>query len=52
MALVTDAVFRDDAYLTETDASVIGINDRGGIILNRTIFYATSGGQPGATGRL
>ncbi len=52
MALATDAVFRDDAYLTETDASVIGINDRGGIILNRTIFYATSGGQPGDTGRL
>ena len=36
----------------ETDASVIGINDRGGIILDRTIFYATSGGQPGDTGRL
>ncbi|HEY5819443.1 MAG TPA: alanyl-tRNA editing protein, partial [Mesorhizobium sp.] len=52
MAFATDAVFRDDAYLTETDASVIGINDRGGIILNRTIFYATSGGQPGDTGRL
>jgi len=52
MALATDTVFRDDAYLAETDATVIGLNERGGIILNRTIFYATSGGQPGDTGRL
>ncbi|RUW24645.1 alanyl-tRNA editing protein, partial [Mesorhizobium sp. M1A.F.Ca.IN.020.06.1.1] len=28
------------------------INDRGGILLDRTIFYATSGGQPGDTGML
>ena len=28
------------------------INDRGGIVLDRTIFYATSGGQPGDTGFL
>ena len=28
------------------------VNERGGIILDRTIFYATSGGQPGDTGRL
>lgn len=47
---VTQAVFRDDAYLREADAAVVAINDRGGIILDRTIFYATSGGQPGDTG--
>jgi len=28
------------------------LNDRGGILLDRTIFYATSGGQPGDTGYL
>ena len=28
------------------------VNERGGIILDRTIFYATSGGQPGDTGLL
>lgn len=44
------ALFRDDAYLKETTARVVGINDRGGILLDRTIFYATSGGQPGDTG--
>jgi misacylated tRNA(Ala) deacylase len=46
----TNALFRDESYLRETTASVVGINDRGGIILDRTIFYATSGGQPGDTG--
>jgi misacylated tRNA(Ala) deacylase len=46
----TEALFRDDAYLRETEASVVRINDRGGILLDRTIFYATSGGQPGDTG--
>ena len=48
----TDALFRDDAYLRETAATVVAVNDRGGIILDRTIFYATSGGQPGDTGLL
>lgn len=52
MAFSTEAVFREDAYLRETEANVVGINDRGGIIFDRTIFYATSGGQPGDTGAL
>ena len=52
MALPTEPLFRDYAYLAETEAEVLGINERGGIILDRTIFYATSGGQPGDTGRL
>lgn len=51
MAWRTETVFRDDAYLTENEARVVAINDRGGIILDRTIFYATSGGQPGDTGK-
>ena len=48
----TEVLFRDDAYLREADARVVRINDRGGIVLDRTIFYATSGGQPGDTGFL
>jgi misacylated tRNA(Ala) deacylase len=52
MAFVTEAVFREDAYRKTDEAKVVAVNDRGGIILDRTIFYATSGGQPGDTGFL
>jgi misacylated tRNA(Ala) deacylase len=47
----TDCLFRDDSYLTECDARVVGITDQG-VLLDRTVFYATSGGQPADTGRL
>lgn len=50
MAFRTEALFRDDAYLKTTEAEVVGLTERGGIVLDRTIFYATSGGQPGDTG--
>ncbi|MGN6145939.1 MAG: alanyl-tRNA editing protein [Mesorhizobium sp.] len=50
MAFRTEALFRDDAYLKTTEAEVVALTERGGIVLDRTIFYATSGGQPGDTG--
>ena len=50
---MSDALlFRENAYLRDADATVVAVNDRGGIILDRTIFYATSGGQPGDTGTM
>ncbi|CDX57598.1 Alanyl-tRNA synthetase [Mesorhizobium plurifarium] len=52
MAYKTEALFRDDAYQKTAEAEVVAINDRGGILLDRTIFYATSGGQPGDTGMI
>ena len=52
MAYATEALFREDGYLAEAEAAVVHVNERGGIILDRTIFYATSGGQPGDTGKL
>ena len=52
MPFETVPLFRDDAYLTTCEAEILGVNARGGIILDRTVFYATSGGQPGDTGRL
>ena len=46
----TEPVFRDDPYLTTLDATVIGRGEKGGILLDRTIFYPTGGGQPGDRG--
>jgi misacylated tRNA(Ala) deacylase len=48
----TKLLFRDDAYLREVKATVLAVNERGGIILDQTSFYATGGGQPGDTGHL
>ena len=48
--MATELLFRDDAYLKDTEATVLAVNDRGGIVLDRTIFYATGGGQPGDSG--
>ena len=52
MAHVTKPAFLEDAYLTACESKVLAINERGGIILDQTNFYATSGGQPGDTGKL
>ena len=48
----TELLFRDDAYRDATEATVVAVNDRRGIVLDRTVFYATGGGQPGDSGRL
>jgi len=48
----TECLFREDAYLTSTPATMVGISEKGGLIVDRTCFYATSGGQPGDSGTL
>jgi misacylated tRNA(Ala) deacylase len=48
---MTEALFRDDAYLTSCQATVLADNERG-VLLDRTVFYPTGGGQPGDSGVL
>ena len=48
---MTDQLFAEDAYLTSCEATVVDIRDEG-VILDRTVFYARGGGQPGDTGTL
>jgi misacylated tRNA(Ala) deacylase len=49
--MTTDCLFREDAYLTECRAEVVAHSDQG-LVVDRTVFYATSGGQPGDRGVL
>jgi misacylated tRNA(Ala) deacylase len=48
---MTELVFRDDSYQRLCTARVVTVDERG-IRLDRTVFYATGGGQPGDTGVL
>ncbi|MCL6284249.1 alanyl-tRNA editing protein [Ruegeria sp. 2012CJ41-6] len=50
--MTTEPLFRTDAYLREAPAEVIGHTAQGGILLDRSLFYATGGGQPGDGGGL
>lgn len=48
---MTQALYRDDPYLSECDARVIAADERG-YVLDRSVFYPQGGGQPGDQGLL
>jgi misacylated tRNA(Ala) deacylase len=49
---VTELLFRADPYQTAADCRILGHTPEGGILVDRSIFYATGGGQPGDSGIL
>lgn len=48
----TEELFRDDAYARSCEARLLSVNERGGLVTDRTVFYPTGGGQPGDSGVL
>jgi misacylated tRNA(Ala) deacylase len=49
--VITEELFRDDAYARSCAATVLATAAEG-VVLDRTVFYPTGGGQPGDCGRM
>jgi misacylated tRNA(Ala) deacylase len=49
--MATEPLFTEDAYLTTCTARVIAVEEKG-VLLDRSVMYARSGGQPGDAGTL
>ena len=49
---MTEPLYRTEPYLRETHATVVAHTPEGGVVLDRSLFYPTGGGQPGDAGWL
>ncbi len=50
---MTERIYSTDAYAREVDATVVDVDEeRGAVLLDRTVFYPGGGGQPADRGAL
>lgn len=49
---MTEKLFLTDAYARDVTADVVAHTAEGGIVLDRSVFYPTGGGQPGDSGSI
>lgn len=49
---MTEPLYRSDPYARAADARVLALTAEGGIVMDRSVFYPTGGGQPGDAGRI
>jgi misacylated tRNA(Ala) deacylase len=49
---MTELLFLQDAYQREHRCLVTAHTPEGGLVLERSIFYPTGGGQPGDSGTI
>ena len=49
---MTEMLCREDAYRREAPGEVVSVTAQGGVVLDKSLFYPTGGGQPGDAGRL
>ena len=50
--LMTEKLFSEDAYIRSSKCKVLDITSNGTIIIDKSVFYPTSGGQPGDSGEI
>jgi misacylated tRNA(Ala) deacylase len=49
---MTKALFLEDSYQKECDATVVAVTEGKFVVLDQTVFYAKGGGQPNDTGKI